>query len=35
MHVAAVVPGVCVNTVLSALERQPDEYIADPWSAGA
>ncbi|MET9833065.1 N-acetyltransferase [Streptomyces sp. NPDC006385] len=33
LHVAAVVPGVCVsvNTVLSALERQPDEFITDPW----
>ncbi|MGF0173509.1 N-acetyltransferase family protein [Streptomyces sp. Marseille-Q5077] len=33
MHVAAVVPGVSVsvNTVLSALERQPDEFITDPW----
>lgn len=32
-HVAAVVPGVSVsvNTVLSALERQPDEFITDPW----
>lgn len=33
MHVAAVVPGVSVsvNTVLSDLERQPDEFITDPW----
>ncbi|KUL45187.1 GNAT family N-acetyltransferase [Streptomyces regalis] len=33
LHVAAVVPGasVSVNTVLSALERQPDEFITDPW----
>ncbi|MGW6903192.1 N-acetyltransferase family protein [Streptomyces sp. NPDC054940] len=33
LHVAAVVPGVTVsvNTVLSALERQPDEFITDPW----
>ncbi|WP_369269429.1 N-acetyltransferase [Streptomyces sp. R11] len=33
MHVAAVVPAVSVsvNTVLSALERQPDEFITDPW----
>ncbi|MFF3331677.1 GNAT family N-acetyltransferase [Streptomyces sp. NPDC002888] len=33
LHVAAVVPGVSVsvNTVLSALERQPDEFIVDPW----
>jgi GNAT superfamily N-acetyltransferase len=32
-HVAAVVPGVSVsvNTVLSALQRQPDEFITDPW----
>ncbi|WP_171107740.1 MULTISPECIES: GNAT family N-acetyltransferase [Streptomyces] len=32
-HVAAVVPGVSVsvNTVLSALEREPDEFITDPW----
>lgn len=32
-HVAAVVPGVSVsvNTVLSALERQPEESITDPW----
>ncbi|MEU6668383.1 N-acetyltransferase [Streptomyces sp. NPDC046727] len=32
-HVAAVVPGVSVsvNTVLSALERQPDEFVTDPW----
>ncbi|WP_406396561.1 GNAT family N-acetyltransferase [Streptomyces sp. NBC_00882] len=32
-HVAAVVPGVSVstNTVLSALERKPDEFITDPW----
>ncbi|MFI7415027.1 N-acetyltransferase [Streptomyces sp. NPDC049627] len=32
-HVAAVVPGasVSVNTVLSDLERQPDEFITDPW----
>ncbi|MEY9989364.1 GNAT superfamily N-acetyltransferase [Streptomyces sp. V4I8] len=32
-HVAAVVPGVSVsvNTVLSALERQPDEFLTDPW----
>jgi GNAT superfamily N-acetyltransferase len=33
LHVAAVVPGVSVsvNTVLSALERQPEEFITDPW----
>ncbi|MET9453273.1 N-acetyltransferase [Streptomyces cinerochromogenes] len=32
-HVAAVVPGVfvSVNTVLSALEREPDEFVTDPW----
>ncbi|MBW8801152.1 MAG: GNAT family N-acetyltransferase [Streptomyces sp.] len=32
-HVSAVVPGVSVstNTVLSALERRPDEFITDPW----
>ena len=32
-HAAAVVPGVSasVNTVLSALERQPGEFIEDPW----
>ncbi|MEU0005848.1 N-acetyltransferase [Streptomyces sp. NPDC006314] len=32
-HVAAVVPGVSVsvNTVLSALERQPEEFVTDPW----
>lgn len=32
-HVAAVVPGVTVsvNTVLSDLERQPGEFITDPW----
>ncbi|MFJ3309873.1 N-acetyltransferase [Streptomyces sp. NPDC086549] len=32
-HVAAVVPGVSVsvNTVLSSLERQPDEFVTDPW----
>ncbi|MEU6254591.1 GNAT family N-acetyltransferase [Streptomyces sp. NPDC047043] len=34
-HVAAVVPGVSVsvNTVLSDLERQPGEFITDPWVA--
>ncbi|MCD9879896.1 GNAT family N-acetyltransferase [Streptomyces guryensis] len=34
-HVAAVVPGVSVsvNTVLSDLERQPREFITDPWVA--
>ncbi len=32
-HAAAVVPGmgVSVNTVLSELERQPGEFIVDPW----
>jgi GNAT superfamily N-acetyltransferase len=32
-HVAAVVPGVSVsvNTLLSALQRRPDEFITDPW----
>jgi GNAT superfamily N-acetyltransferase len=32
-HVAAVFPGlsVSVNTVLSSLERQPDEFVTDPW----
>jgi GNAT superfamily N-acetyltransferase len=32
-HVAAVVPGVSVsvNTVLSQLEREPEETIVDPW----
>ncbi|MDH6219184.1 GNAT family N-acetyltransferase [Streptomyces pseudovenezuelae] len=32
-HVAAVLPGVSVsvNTVLSQLERQPGEFITDPW----
>ncbi|MEV0223215.1 N-acetyltransferase [Streptomyces sp. NPDC050704] len=34
-HVAAVVPGVSVsvNTVLSDMTRQPDEFITDPWVA--
>jgi GNAT superfamily N-acetyltransferase len=34
-HVAAVVPGlsVSVNTVLSHLERDPGEFIVDPWVA--
>ncbi|MFI7400725.1 GNAT family N-acetyltransferase [Streptomyces sp. NPDC049541] len=34
-HVAAVIPGVSVsvNTVLSDLERQPGEFITDPWVA--
>jgi GNAT superfamily N-acetyltransferase len=32
-HIAAVVPGVSVsvNTVMSQLEREPDESIVDPW----
>ena len=32
-HAGAVVPGmsVSVSTVLSALERQPGEFIEDPW----
>src|SRR5579863_2451963 len=32
-HAAAVVPGMSasVSTVLSALERQPGEFIEDPW----
>ncbi len=32
-HVAAVVPGVAVsvNTLLSQLEREPEEAIVDPW----
>lgn len=32
-HVQAVVPGVSVsvNRVLSQLEREPDEFIVDPW----
>jgi hypothetical protein len=34
-HASAVVPGaaVSVNTVLSSLERSPEEYITDPWVA--
>src|SRR5260370_27829687 len=34
-HAAAVVPGmsVSVSTVPSALERQPGEFIEDPWVA--
>ncbi|WP_328498090.1 N-acetyltransferase [Streptomyces sp. NBC_00414] len=34
-HVAAVVPGLSlsVNTVLSAMTRQPDEFITDAWVA--
>ena len=32
-HAEAVVPGmsVSVNTVLGSLERQPEEFIVDPW----
>jgi GNAT superfamily N-acetyltransferase len=32
-HVAAVIPGVSVstNTVLSQIEREPGEFIVDPW----
>jgi GNAT superfamily N-acetyltransferase len=32
-HVAAVVPGVSVsvNRVLAQLEREPEEFIVDPW----
>jgi hypothetical protein len=34
-HAEAVVPGlsVSVNTVLASLERQPGEFIVDPWVA--
>ncbi|MGW4205370.1 N-acetyltransferase [Streptomyces sp. NPDC004726] len=34
-HAAAVVPGasVSVNTVVTSLERCPEEYITDPWVA--
>ena len=33
VHLSTVIPGarVSVNTVLSTLERQPDEYVLDPW----
>lgn len=33
-HIGAVLPGVSVsvNTVLSQLEREPDEYTVDPWA---
>ena len=33
MHASAVVPGLSVSVaaVLSQLERQPGEYIVDPW----
>jgi GNAT superfamily N-acetyltransferase len=32
-HAAAVIPGACasVRTVVSQLERQPDEFVTDPW----
>jgi GNAT superfamily N-acetyltransferase len=32
-HAAAVVPGISISvaTMLSDLERQPDEFITDPW----
>jgi hypothetical protein len=32
-HAGAVVPGISasVNTVLASLERQPEEFIEDPW----
>ena len=32
-HAAAVIPGMgaSVSTVMSALERQPGEFIEDPW----
>jgi hypothetical protein len=32
-HAAAVVPGVsvAVNTVMNQLEREPGEFIVDPW----
>lgn len=32
-HISAVIPGarVSVNTVLSSLDRQPDEHMLDPW----
>lgn len=35
LHAAAVVPGATasVNTVLSSLERCPDEVVTDPWVA--
>jgi GNAT superfamily N-acetyltransferase len=34
-HIAAVMPGgsVSVNTLLSQLEREPEEFIVDPWVA--
>jgi hypothetical protein len=33
-HVESVLPGVSlsVNAVLSQLEREPDEYVVDPWA---
>ena len=32
-HLAAILPGlsISVNTLLSQLEREPDEYVVDPW----
>jgi GNAT superfamily N-acetyltransferase len=32
-HLAAILPGLAVpvSTVLSQLEREPDEYVVDPW----
>ena len=32
-HIAAVIPGIAVsvNTVMSQLEREPNEAIVDPW----
>ncbi|MCM2389822.1 N-acetyltransferase [Streptomyces albipurpureus] len=35
VHAAAVVPGAVasVNTVLSSLERSPEEFVTDPWIA--
>ena len=32
-HIAAVVPGwaVSVSTLLSQLEREPAQYVVDPW----
>ena len=35
-HIAAVVPGfsVSVNTVLAQFEREPGEFIVDPWVIG-
>ena len=33
-HIEAVLPGVgvSVNAVLSQLEREPGEYVVDPWA---